>query len=169
MQEKKIHYSCQDGIEKSAPVITRQASWCRLVILGTDVSIPSSHYTLVRFPRYRLASENERSYRDPTPLSRNSNSPLEQIQIFLAWRNQTPHRGVLPILPSTRVYLKKRLQGKEMRDCSGYRKCKIKLSKVLSNYNNALCDKSKRFFTTINPGDMGPLDILRKVWRNSQI
>ena len=25
------------------------------------------------------------------------------------------------------------------------------------------------FFKTINPGDMGPLDILRKVRRNSQI
>ena len=25
------------------------------------------------------------------------------------------------------------------------------------------------FFTTINSGDMGPLDILHKVWRNSQI
>ena len=36
--------------------------------------------------------------------------------------------------------LQKRLQAKEMRACSGYRKCKIKLLKVLSSYNNALCD-----------------------------
>ena len=40
---------------------------------------------------------------------------------------------------------------------------KLKLLKVLSCHNNALCDSSKLFFTTINPGDMGPLDILRKV------
>ena len=40
---------------------------------------------------------------------------------------------------------------------------KIKLLKVLTSYNNALCDNSKFFFTTINPGDMGPLDILRTV------
>ena len=38
------------------------------------------------------------------------------------------------------------------------------MQKVLPSYNNApVCDSSK-FFTTINPGGMGPLDILRKVW-----
>ena len=37
---------------------------------------------------------------------------------------------------------------------------KLKLLKVLSSYNNALV---LSFFTTINPGYMGPLDILRKV------
>ena len=44
---------------------------------------------------------------------------------------------------------------------------KLKLVKVLSSYNNALCDSSKLFFffffTKINPGNRGPLDILRKV------
>ena len=40
---------------------------------------------------------------------------------------------------------------------------KLKLLKVLSSYNNALCDSSKVCFTTINPGDMGHLDILCKV------
>ena len=65
--------------------------------------------------------------------------------------------------------LQKRPQVKEMRDYSGYRKCKIKTIKVLSSYNNALCDSSKLCFTTINPGDMGTLDILHKEWRNSQI
>ena len=39
------------------------------------------------------------------------------------------------------------------------RNAKLKLLKVLSSYNNALCDSSKKI-TTINPGDMGPLDIL---------
>ena len=38
----------------------------------------------------------------------------------------------------------------------------------VSSYNNALCDSSK-LFIQINPGDIGPLDILRKVWHNSQI
>ena len=39
---------------------------------------------------------------------------------------------------------------------------KLKLFKVLSCNNNALCDSSKLFlFFTSNPGDMGPLDILR--------
>ena len=40
---------------------------------------------------------------------------------------------------------------------------KLKLSKVLSCNNNALCDSSKFVFvfTTSNPADMGPLDILR--------
>ena len=41
-----------------------------------------------------------------TSLSRNPNSPLERIRIFLAWRNQTPHRGVLPVLSSICVYFK---------------------------------------------------------------
>ena len=39
----------------------------------------------------------------------------------------------------------------------------LKLLKVLSGNNNALYDSSKLFLTAINPGDMGPLDILRKV------
>ena len=39
----------------------------------------------------------------------------------------------------------------------------LKLLKVLSGNNNALYYSSKLFLTTINPGDMGPLDILRKV------
>ena len=45
------------------------------------------------------------------------------------------------------------------------KKCVIvKLLKVLSSYNNALYDSSKLFLQQlINPGDMGPLDILRKV------
>ena len=44
---------------------------------------------------------------------------------------------------------------------------KLKLFKVLSCNNNALCDSSKfvfrlfLFFTTSFPGDMGPLDIPR--------
>ena len=37
---------------------------------------------------------------------------------------------------------------------------KLKLLKVLSSYNNAIV---LSFFSTINPGDMGPLDFLRKV------
>ena len=35
--------------------------------------------------------------------------------------------------------------------------------KMFSSYNNALCDSSKLLFTTISPGDIGPLDILRKL------
>ena len=46
-----------------------------------------------------------------------------------------------------------------MRDYSVYGKCKNKTIKVLSIYNNALCHSAKLFFTTINPGDMGPLDV----------
>ena len=45
---------------------------------------------------------------------------------------------------------------------------KLKLFKVLSSYKMALCDGSK-LFTAINPGDIGPFDILLKVWQNSQI
>ena len=41
-----------------------------------------------------------------TPLSRNPNFSLEQIQIFLAWRNQTPQRGVLSVLLPIRMYFK---------------------------------------------------------------
>ena len=59
-------------------------------------------------------------------------------------------------------------QVKEMRDYSGYKRAKIKLLKVLSSYTNALCDSTKLFITTINPGDVGPLDVLRKVRSNSQ-
>ena len=41
---------------------------------------------------------------------------------------------------------------------------KLKLLKVLSSYHNALCAiVLSFFFTTIYPGDTGPLDILRKV------
>ena len=36
-------------------------------------------------------------------------------------------------------------------------KAKLKLSKLLSSNNNALCDNYKVFFTTFNPGDMEPL------------
>ena len=38
---------------------------------------------------------------------------------------------------------------------------RLKLLKGFSSYNNALCGSSKHFFSTINPVDMGPLDILR--------
>ena len=40
---------------------------------------------------------------------------------------------------------------------------------MFSSYNNALCDSSNLFFTPINPGDMGPLDIIRKVCIKSNI
>ena len=59
---------------------------------------------------------------------------------------------------------RKRPQVKEMRNYSCYRKCKIKTIKNMSSYNNALCDSSKLFFTIINSGDMGLLDILREVF-----
>ena len=104
-----------------------------------------------------------------TPLSRNPNSPLEQIRIFLAWRNQTPHRSVLPALPSICVYFKNVSKSQKCVIIVAVENAKLKLLKVLSIYNNALCNSSKLFFTTINPGDMGPLDILRKVCRYSQI
>ena len=45
---KRIHYWCERCDRKIHPsrspfVITRQASWCQLVILGTDFSIPPTH------------------------------------------------------------------------------------------------------------------------------
>ena len=77
-------------------------------------------------------------------LSRNPNSPLEQIRISLAWRNQTPHRGVLPVLPSICVYFKNVPKSKK---CviwiQAIGNAKLKLLKWLSSYNNALCDSSK--------------------------
>ena len=82
-----------------------------------------------------------------TPLSRNPNSPMKQIRIFLAWRNQTPHRGVLPVLPQKRPHVK------EMCDYSGYRKCKLKT--VLCSYNNALCDSSKLFLQQLTLEKVG--------------
>ena len=55
---KRIHYSCEDGIENPSLrpsrlpiVITRQASWCQSMILGTDFSIPPSHsWWILIFP-----------------------------------------------------------------------------------------------------------------------
>ena len=81
---------------------------------------------------------------------------------------QTPNRGVLPILPSICAYFKNVPKSKKCVIIVAIN-AKLKLLKVLSSYNNALCDSSKLFFTTIKPGNMGPSDILRKVWRNSQI
>ena len=74
-------------------------------------------------------------------------------------KSNSPQRYTSAFNPSV---LQKRHQVKEMRDYNGYRNAKLKLLKVLSSYNNALCDSSK-LFSTINPGDMGPLDILRKL------
>ena len=102
-----------------------------------------------------------------TPLSQNPNSPLEQIRIFLAWRNQTPHRGVLLVLPSIRVYFKNVPKSKKWVIIVAIENSKLKLLKELSSYNNALCDCSKLFCTAINPGDMGPLHILRRFRRIS--
>ena len=90
-----------------------------------------------------------------TPLSQNPNYPLEQIRIFLAWWNQTPHRGVLPVLPSICVYFKNVPKSKKCVIVVAIEKAKLKLLKMLSSYNNALCDSFKLFFITINPEDMG--------------
>ena len=80
-----------------------------------------------------------------TPLSRNPYSPLEQIRISLALRNQTSHRGVLPVLPSIRVYFKNVPKSKKCVIIVAIENAKLKLLKVLSSYNNALCDRSKLF------------------------
>ena len=40
MQEKRIHYMCENGIEKSVP--WDQALWGQTMILETDFSVPSS-------------------------------------------------------------------------------------------------------------------------------
>ena len=73
-------------------------------------------------------------------------------------------RGVLPVLPSIRVYFKNVPKSKKCVFIVAIENAKLKLLKVLSSYNNALCDSSKLFFfTKINPVDMGPLNILRKV------
>ena len=68
----------------------------------------------------------------------------------------------LPVLPSICVYFK-RPQVKEMRDYCGYRKCKIKTmlpSCLVTTMHYAIV---LSVLTTINPGDMRPWDILRKV------
>ena len=83
-----------------------------------------------------------------THLSRNPNFPVEQIRIFLAWRNQTPHRGVLPVLSSIRVYFKNVSKSKKCVIKVAIENAKIKVLKVLSSYNNALCDSFKLIFTT---------------------
>ena len=70
-----------------------------------------------------------------TPLSRNPNSPLEQV--FLAWRNQTPHRGVLLFLLQS-VYFKNVPKSKRCMIIVAIENAKLKLLKVLSSYNNAL-------------------------------
>ena len=71
---------------------------------------------------------------------------------------------MLPVLPSIRVYFKNVPKSKKCVIIVAIDNAKLKLLKVFSSYINALCDSSKiYFFLKINPGDMGPLDILRKV------
>ena len=62
-----------------------------------------------------------------TPLSQNPNSPMEQTRIFLAWRNQTPHRGVLPVLPSICVYFKNAPKSKKCVIIVAIENAKLKL------------------------------------------
>ena len=86
-----------------------------------------------------------------TPLSRNPNSAMEQIRIFLAWRNQTPHIGVLPVLPSICVYFKNVPKSKKCVIVAAIENAKLKLIKGLSSYNNALCDSYKLFLQQLTP------------------
>ena len=70
---------------------------------------------------------------------------------------------MLPILPSIRVYFKNVPKSKKCVIIVAIENANLKLLQVLSSYNNALCDSSKLLCTTINPRDVGPLDILSKV------
>ena len=66
------------------------------------------------------------------------------------------------VLPSIRVYFKNVPKSKKCVIIVAIENAKLKLLKVLSSYTYGLCDSFKLFFT-INPGDIGPLNILCKV------
>ena len=96
-------------------------------------------------PWIRACFWKRKAVKRSTPLSRNPNSPLEQIWISLAWQKQTPHKGVLPVLPSIYVYFKNVPKSKKCVIIVAIENAKLKLLKLLSSYNNALCDSSKLF------------------------
>ena len=52
------------------------------------------------------------------------------------------HIGVHPVLPSNRVYFKNVPKSKKCVIIAAIENAKLKLLKVLSSYNNALCDSS---------------------------
>ena len=55
MQEKRIHYMCENGTEKSVP--RDQAFWGQTVILGTEFSIPSSKSQWILIILHRQADD----------------------------------------------------------------------------------------------------------------
>ena len=61
--------------------------------------------TLVLFPDTGMLLKMKDVKRS-TPLSRNPNFQIEQIQKLMGWRNKTPQSGFLPFLPSISVYFK---------------------------------------------------------------
>ena len=81
---------------------------------------------------------------------------------ILGLTKSNPPQRVLLVLPSIRVYFKNVSKSKKCVIIVAIENAELKLLKVLSSYNNALCDSSKLFFTTTNHGGMGPLDILLK-------
>ena len=105
--------------------------------IKSDFRSAMTLFMLLCFPGHRLTFENK-----STPVRRNQNSPLKQIRIFLARRNQTPHRSVLPVLPSICVYFKNVTKSKKCVIVVVIENAKFKLLNVLSSYNNALCDIS---------------------------
>ena len=134
--------------------IKTSSDWLKLACAGCDklFTIASAMMIYVStLPLIPACFWKRKVVKRSTPLSQNPNSPLEQIRIFLAWRNKTPHRGVLPVLPSIYVYFKNAHKSKKCVIIVAIDNAKLRLLKVFSSYNNALCDSSKLFFTTINP------------------
>ena len=68
-------------------------------------------------------------------------------------RNQTPHRGLLPVLPSICV-VKNVPKSTKCVIIVAIENAKFKLLKVLPCYNNTLCDSSY-FFYNNKPGRHG--------------
>ena len=80
--------------------------------------------------------------------------------------NETPHRGLLPVLPSIRVYFKNVPKSRKCMIIVSIENAKLKLLKVtIMRYAIVLSFFIQKF--TLET--WGPLDILHKVCSNSQI